>query len=368
MKNPEYDTPTNKFYYWANYYGNKATEDEKIQNINFTSEFYQELENHIKLGEIIIININGKPAQGKSTVAMAIAQQIIDIMRQHKKTDETFGIKHIVRDQQEYSRIMRNPHLKNTVRVIDEWNSMEETGQNATVEQTLLDYFSDVQAQRFIHRVSCSPTKMSDTNADLLINVIQPDKQRKTTLCHLFYRVNKGELRYPQLLGFLEIDVKDTLEAPWYQEYRKDKKQKWDLILKEGIFRPRELEYAAITKAVVNKIKNLIKIGAANKDVIESYVRREYKIRKIPLTLIGITEATNEVNGHITSWRSLYKIKKMQKTLNMETPIDPEEHKRKLDELRETEKDLLEAIHIQEEDLDRMIEINEEYHKNTTEK
>lgn len=89
----------NAFYYYANQYDTTATTEEDIMQNNRTEEFYAEVENQINEGEIVILNINGKPRMGKSTIAFALCS----------KFDKTFTLEKVARDQSELQRMITNP-------------------------------------------------------------------------------------------------------------------------------------------------------------------------------------------------------------------------------------------------------------------
>ena len=52
-------------------------------------------------------------------------KELIELLKKHKKREKgKFGIKNIARDQQEYSKIMRDPDIQNTVILTDEMNEL----------------------------------------------------------------------------------------------------------------------------------------------------------------------------------------------------------------------------------------------------
>jgi len=51
---------TSTFYHYAEEYRKHITEEEEIEKINMTKEFWKELQATIKAGELINININGQ--------------------------------------------------------------------------------------------------------------------------------------------------------------------------------------------------------------------------------------------------------------------------------------------------------------------
>ena len=105
----------------------KAIDVGKLREIDITEIFYKELDIIAKRNELLNMNLNGPPNSGKSTVAMSLAKTHLGYKRKWKHTREEFGIHNINRDQGEFSKEMRNPELKDTIRVIDEWNELETT-------------------------------------------------------------------------------------------------------------------------------------------------------------------------------------------------------------------------------------------------
>lgn len=200
---------TNKFYFYANEYMSKATSDEDIASLDMTEEFWDEIEQEIEHDELVDININAKVRIGKSTTGIFIAKELFERMCKIKKLKgkKPFGMRNIARDQQEYSKKMRDPELSFDVIVTDEINELEETGENVTVEKALLNVFSDVQAGRYVHRVSCSPKGVADPNADVFLEIISVDKKRRITHAHLYYRMFRGGSEYMQLLGYVNFNV-----------------------------------------------------------------------------------------------------------------------------------------------------------------
>ena len=101
-----------------------------------------------------------------------------------------------------------------------------------------------------------------------------------------------------QLLGYVNVDVSDVVDKDWYIEYRKRKFEKMDLILKEGIFRPRVLEYAKIILTVVDKLKKLTRMyGLVNSNIIRNYIKIECRDNKVIQSIVGEELATREVSG-----------------------------------------------------------------------
>ena len=135
MKSKEGAYKTNKFYFYAQKYAENLTRDSEIRNLDMTSEFWKEIEAEIKNDELVNININAKVRMSKSTSGIAIGAQIFNLLKKHKKRkDGEYGINNIARDEQEYSKLMRDPNTAFTVIVTDEINEMENTGENVTLQ------------------------------------------------------------------------------------------------------------------------------------------------------------------------------------------------------------------------------------------
>lgn len=358
---------TNTFYHYANEYYNALTTTEELEKIDMTEEFWTEIDKVIKEKELLNINVNGQVATGKSTLAMEIARRI-----QKMYFEKELGIKDIDRDQQEFSKTMRNPNIKNTIRIIDEWNELENTGENVTVERALYDYFSDVMAQRYVHKISCSPNNTADRNAQIYLEVFSTDKQKEITYAKLSYKIGVNGGTEKQLLGHIKINVTETIKSKWYKEYRRRKFEKMNLILKEGIFQPRKLEYATIILNVVNKLRKLARLTSIlNPNIVRNYVKMECRNKKIPQSIIGEELAVREVQGILDLWKSYWKLNK--ETTKKEEEINKEIRKGGADrnkialikEQTETNRTIIEeltqAIDVQTKELERYKEIYDKY-------
>lgn len=121
LKMPKGKYETNTFYHYAEENRKTLIEETEIEKVDFTQTFWKELETMPTSGELINININAPPTSGKSVTGMAIADKIMK-----KIFKRPLNITDIDRDQQEFSQTMRNPKIKNTIRVIDEWNNTKQ--------------------------------------------------------------------------------------------------------------------------------------------------------------------------------------------------------------------------------------------------
>jgi hypothetical protein len=399
MKPKNVPFKTNKFYVDAEYYRTHLTEEDEIMKINYTKDFYEEIENMVRQNEIIIGNINAKMRLGKSTLAMALGKHTFQLIQKYnfRNKKENFGMKNIARDQQEKSKMMRDPELCYTCIVTDESNELEEGGENATAEFALKKVFSDVQAGRYVHGWSCSPKETVDSNADIMLSVVAINKQTKTTRSKLYYRYYEGGSETTQLLGYVDVYVGDIIEKwdseikniflkpkktqaekelieavakeDFYVEYMIKKYEKMELITKHGIMRPRVLDYAEVIQNVIGRLIPLTRHASIlNDKIVRNYVKMEMQKAKIPTSIVGIHLASQEASGVIDLYKSFYKlvnrIDKIQPLLNNHKKRD--EWKRLGSELSGLERmrdELMNAIQIQQEEYSMMVQLNKDYNK-----
>ena len=357
---------TNKLFLLA------LNEFDKIQNITETSEndlteiFFDEIIKIHKNKELINITINGKTTQGKSTVAIKIVHFILKECYQRNMT-----IKNIVRDQREFSKLVRNPNIENTAIVIDEWDNLEETGVNVTVEAKALRQFNEVQAQRYIHKVACSPSEQVDELSDIRLFVVQADKRSKETLCWLYYQINQMGIQQPVLLGKVIIPVGDILQKKWYKTYLKKKKEKWDLINKEGIFRPRELTYAEMILEVVQNMTDATTLGLDKKPIIKKNVLKAFRKHKEASSLLGVNDMVEEVESRLITQRSIFETKKLiarnnkeRETNKITETLYTIKHNKLMKVLKNYKQDAIDDI----KELKRIIQVKKRYEKKEKEK
>lgn len=255
--------PADNLYVLAQEALDRAIPEGELRTNNLTDTFYYELDQRIRRGEHININLNGTVRKGKSTAALALCNHIKGLIETHKHVNRPLTNQNVCRDQNEYSRLVKRRPADYTddCDVIDEWAEMETASFNSTIEEKYLKQFSDVQAGRYYHRIACSPTNITDPNTDILLQVVAANKERKETLCLLSYRMTKGETAIPVLIGHVRIDVSDILDTPFYKEYLRKKAQKWELMNTHNVMSPRTLEYAIIMLNTYARIKDMFKLG-----------------------------------------------------------------------------------------------------------
>jgi len=388
---------TNSFYYYANEYRKNITEEEEIEKIDMTDVFYREVELMIKENELINIQINGRVRLGKSTEAIQIGLHIFELLKKAgmRSKKDKFSIKNIARDDQEYSKIMRMEDTRFTVIVTDESNELEKGGENSSVEQQLQRVFSDVQAGRYVHRVSCAPKDIIDQNADIILEIVSVDKVKKVSHNKLYYRLAYGGSECIQLLGYVNIYVGDLinnwenkvkkvyfkarkdkkdekiinywLKKDFYVQYMMKKYEKMELITKEGIFRPRILDYAESMIEVIEKLKPLTRMtNIINQNIVRNYVKITSRKYKIPLSIIGEELASREIFALLDLYKGFHKISKDINGVDNQLAkgkMTITEHAFKLKDMQKMRDELFSAIKMQEDEYKRYSEIQKRYNK-----
>lgn len=398
QKQTEAKFKINGLYLLANDYYKRAVDTEEVEKQDVTELYYREKEKIIENNEKWSCQINGKVRGGKSTLAIADGMDTFETMKKLKKCDKKkkFTIKNIARDDQEYSKIMRDSETKNTVLVIDEYNALESTGENVTTERALKNVFADVQAIRMVHTISCAPRQMTDESAEITLEVMGIDKPTRRTLCKLYYNYFTGGQSMPILLGHVKLSVgklidkwesevkevflKDektkedekfiekAMREDLYCEYMVKKIQKIDMLTKEGIYRPRELEYSGVIKKVAERIKPLVSVMEVSKDIVRGYVETELNEQRIPHSILGLMEATNRANGIVDLFKAYEKIrrKEIKSDMIIRSGIQGEElekEKKNNQIIVEGRKIAEEAIEIRLKELEKYEEIRKKYER-----
>lgn len=380
----------NRFYYYADRYATRPTESDDLKKIDMTEEFWREIESEIKSDELVNITINAKVRMGKSTLGIYISKRLYELLIMHKKRKDTtpFGMWNIARDQQEYSKMMRNPDTRFTVIMTDEINALEDTGENVSVEKALNNVYADVQAGRYVHRVSCSPRNITDPNSDIILEVVAVDRKKMLTHCHLFYRYHSAEYggTLNQLLGYVNFDVSEIIKTwekeakkyffkrkksdndkrilkrymkeDFYVDYIVKKYEKMDLLNKEGILRPRELDYAEVVLEIAERMRSLMRFNIISRDNIESNVYIAYRKKKIPVSLEGINEATKKIASILRLWKGYFNLNKEINKL-----VEKNEKDHIVETLKEEREKIMESINDEIAYWESLVEINKKYNK-----
>lgn len=327
------------------YYENKdllIKDSEMLQN-DITEEFYHYIEDKIVSREVINIAFIGEVAGSKSSSAIAVmndANTIIEKVKE-KKIDR---FKHIFSDQTEFLRFI-NTEEEDVAIVIDEFNRMSETGLNASTESVLFDYYSEVFAQKHVHRFSCSPSFVLDKNAIVIMEYIGKDEEKMISKFKLMYR-NVAEGFHPRCLGSVYIDVSKVINTVFYKRYREKKFRRMELLDKHGVRDIRELEFADIVLKVTDDLKDITKDGTKSNmsDMIVATISRICREDKRIYSMITTSEIASRVRNILGLYADLYRCSiKLAKSKNdierMNIEDKQEKVKRILDiEIKEEEK------------------------------
>ena len=199
-----------------------------------TELFVEEIRQRVEKGNLVNVQIRGEQTSGKSLVGFVITMFINSLLK--KKTE----IWQICPDQFDFLDRVKDMTIKNTCMLIDEWNELSTTGYNATTNQALLTQFNEVQAQRFIHKIACSPQKVVDQTSSIRLDVIDKNPKKKTTTCLVSYVLSRESIVFEQLVGHVEIDVRKGLNSKLWESYKKRKFERMNMLMEKGIMDSRQ--------------------------------------------------------------------------------------------------------------------------------
>lgn len=372
---------------------------EEVIKINLSTKLLKEIAREIINKEIVKIQINGKPRLGKSTVAILLGLYIDKCLKEHslKKESNKFGVKNIARDQNEFMKRMRNPELMYDIIITDESNSSENTGENATVEEAQRKTVSDVQAVRYIHEINVCPEGTMDHNTDIKIEVRNKDNGLEHT--RIYYHLKSMSYYGWVLIGIADFDVRKLI-ANWlkvedrfnnylltknetdkkfveywrtrdfYVEYMCRKHEKIELMKNHGINRPRDLDYAEIRKAVVDKLKPLAEMPIINMNRLTRNVNKrletEFKKRNMPLSILGRKEDVDRIMGYLGDYRTLVEIRMSMADLLKKfraEKIEANEYNLAVTTLAKAKTEIEDEIKINEEELESLSKLNKRYNE-----
>ena len=106
------------------------------------------------------------------------------------------------------------------------------------------------------------------------------------------------------------------------------KYEKMELVTKEGIMRPRMLDYAAIIMKVEEELRPLTRMPSIlNRNTTRNFVKKYCRTHKIPTSIVGEELMTQEVEGILSLWKSYWSVIKQQQGLDKQkTKLDIEEY------------------------------------------
>lgn len=286
---------------------------EEILKNDITNILWSGLTKSLEHKELVNISIRGKTGSSKSTTGCKIMYVLIrklmeigKIKPMKDKELQEYLYSRISSDQTEFLRFaLRRKEKGATAALIDEFSTMGETGFNATTEAALYKEHSDLFAQEEVNKISCSPTHINDRNADIILDVVGMNEEKKITRVIVNYRDTTEWMIFP--LGMADIYVGDIMEMEFYKRYRTKKFKRLDLLKKHGIRNIKELEFAIITMATYDAMKDVAYIKKQSEDLIMGIIegkRRELKMQYSMLTLNyvvmsvkGILDLTSEISA-----------------------------------------------------------------------
>lgn len=338
----------------------KAIPNEEIRKRNVTEELYEDINHKIKTNELINYQIIGQVVSGKSTEMCELVHHI------NTKLGKKMSLEQIATDQIDYSRKTQEKKYEKTCVGIDEWNNLSEGGYNSSTEQQYLDWQSNVAAQLFIHRISCSPGHLIDRNADIILEVLAKDIEKERTRNLVYYRIHTANGVLTQLVGYADIDVHQVLKNNWYQQYRKRKMAKLDLIRENAVRDQRDLENAEMVLEIYNQLKELSEVTIISEAQINNTYQQVRRKQKRFHSIFGGVELVKQAKGILDLRTSIRRSERylLNRTRKLEKENDQKMRKWYEGEVNILRKNLvkqLEGLTQTIQDLEKLIRIYKEY-------
>lgn len=309
-------------------------ESEAIKN-DLTQTFWETVVYKLRIGQLLNIASRGEVRTGKSTVIIKIAWQInkmIEKLGKNKDISNNMN-KYIFSDQTEFLRFI-DQDIMHVCIAIDEFNRMAATGLNATTEESLFAFYSDVFAGKYIHRVTASPDVITDKNANIILDVQGNDNDKKVTRLKLTYRDISSKQQ--MVLGFVDIYVGDVIEnwekyvrpiflkndksledgeilakyrkIDFYVRYQIKKYKRMDLVDKHGVRDIRELEFSTIVLQTLEELRDYAKFNKVSPELVLSTVDEIRRKHKRIYTLFVLNEISSKVRAILSLYHESYKM------------------------------------------------------------
>lgn len=332
----------------------KMIDEEDILSVNVTSTYWQNIDYKLQNRGLNNIAIRGEVTDGKSTVAWTNLNYLINKLHNNPKNFN--WNEHCFLDQTEFTRFT-NSGQHHTAVMVDEYSRAAEIGINSSTEETMLDYYSDVFAQKYVHRVACAPSKIQDNNANVVLDVLGRDEEQQITRCKVLYRDTVEHNLQP--LGYVDFYVGDIIRQPYYQTYRDKKFKRMELLDKQGVRDIRELEFAIIGLKTYEKLKPLAKMGKCSQQVILMTAQEVARKQKMWYSLTAFSDIVNRASGLIGLEQEHAKA---QKQLEKENEKDDEDRDlTKVQALMYSTKQIKELLNETIKNETRLTEVYKEY-------
>lgn len=310
-------------------------ESEAIE-IDFTETFYEWLREMIDRRKLIVVAIRGRVRSGKSTAAIAVMKYVNEyIVSIRLNPDATKAMwKYIFSDQTEFLRFINEP-IRNVCIDIDEFNRMARTGYNATTEEALYEHYSDVFAGKYIHRVTASPSTITDRNTEVILDVIEENQEARVVHCKLIYRdiitnnymtlgrvdVYVGDLithwiddgvrdlveTKPHLTPEEERTVQYWKEHDFYCRYQVKKYARMALMDTHGVKDIRDLEFSLPVLITLQHLQEPAKTKRISMSTIRLEVDNVCRAQKRIYNILTTHEIADRVKGLIDVFHEICK-------------------------------------------------------------
>lgn len=282
----------NNLHYLALKFSEQLTKPEERRKENLTMVFWEHIQSLIKDGHLVSIGIIGDVTYGKSALALKIAQVINEHFLNKKMKTEFVQM-----DQIDFVRKVRKETEKHVCYVIDEWSTISETGQNATIEDKFFRTFNQTCAQEYIYRVSASPDEIQDKSAKIILNVVEINKDTKETTAFLSYKLKEVHRQKDEQIGYIRINVGDILETKWYKAYRVKKETKMNFLRNKGFRDARDLIFSEIVLESYEEMKDTAELEGTSIPIISGYLEETKESKGEVFSIITETELIQKVKG-----------------------------------------------------------------------
>lgn len=271
---------------------------------DITPLFFKGIRQKIIKKECLSLVIRGQTTKGKSTAGLLLKYIINNIINEIFPTETTYKgdqneFELIGSNQIEFTRISRRQDLFQVCALVDEFSDMARAGSGATTEEKLLDWNMKVCAQKYIHKIWCTPRNDYDNYGILILDVIDTNKPQKITKLKVYYN-EPHEQNQMIPIGVITLDVGEIIEKDWYKQYRKKKEFAMDLLLQNTIRDIRELEQALIKLITYQKCKELAGIGHNDTNYTRTKIKETGREFGAVYSIVGLDEITQETHSMLS--------------------------------------------------------------------
>lgn len=278
----------------------------EIMAEDITDLFMLELEEMLKRKELVNIPILGRQTLGKSTLAMDLMKKSNTML----ELENPLEMDYICSDQIDFNRKVKKPDMHDKTIMIDEYNTLGETDFNATTEKAFMTAYIDMCAQRNVRRFYCSPTRIFDPTAPLILEVVTKEvsEEETTTGVIAYWKLNTPMSEQIIPIGRIAINVGQTIRHPIFKRYRQLKERRMELISQGQIRDSRELELAGLELDTYNELKDLTKIIKLNTSKVKQTMKRVTRTKGLHLSIMGTLDSVDNVTSLLDMEREIYKL------------------------------------------------------------